>query len=230
VSRHAGQGNRSAPLQRAQQAAEPSTREPCVTPTTCQSLNSVTTAGCYEGLIIKRTVSRVTMHVPIPDSALALGTCPSHVPRSRAWQTHGGWSIAHSLLCAQAAAQDSQKAESQTLRIAAAWDGLATMAEASTTLIDVRLWGKWSYDDIEASCTSQERAQAARLQVGCGAERAWRAGAGERHLAGGLHRCEAQVCGVCAAHGGPVPEEALPQGAVPHRGEVRRRRATHSTA
>ena len=45
---------------------------------------------------------------------------------------------------------------------------------------------------------------------------------GHGHLAGGLHRGEAQVRRVCAAHSGALPEEALPQGAVPHRGAVGR--------
>lgn len=49
-----------------------------------------------------------------------------------------------------------------------------------------------------------------------------RAMTGQRHLPGGLHRGEAQVCRVRPPHRWALPEEALPQGAVPHRGEVRR--------
>ena len=45
--------------------------------------------------------------------------------------------------------------------------------------------------------------------------------AGERHLPGGLHRCQAQVCAVHQPQRGPLPEAPLPQGPVPHRGEVR---------
>lgn len=43
---------------------------------------------------------------------------------------------------------------------------------------------------------------------------------GQRHLPGGLPRGEAQVCSVHRPLGGALPEAALPQGAVPHRGEV----------
>lgn len=45
---------------------------------------------------------------------------------------------------------------------------------------------------------------------------------GERHLPGGLHRGQAQVCALHQPQRGPLPEAPLPQGAVPHRGEVRR--------
>ena len=44
---------------------------------------------------------------------------------------------------------------------------------------------------------------------------------GERHLPGGLHRGQAQVCALHQPQRGPLPEAPLPQGAVPHCGEVR---------
>ena len=53
--------------------------------------------------------------------------------------------------------------------------------------------------------------------------RALRSPPGERHLPGGLHRGEAQVCAVHQPQRGPLPEAPLPQGAVPHRGAVRAR-------
>lgn len=48
----------------------------------------------------------------------------------------------------------------------------------------------------------------------------WASSAGQRHRSGGLHRCEAQVRSLCASHSRPLPEAPLPQGPVPHCGEV----------
>ena len=39
-------------------------------------------------------------------------------------------------------------------------------------------------------------------------------------VAGGLHRRQAQVCHVHGPHSRTVPEEAISQSAMPHRGEV----------
>lgn len=43
---------------------------------------------------------------------------------------------------------------------------------------------------------------------------------GERHLPGGLHHREAEVCRLRPSHSWPIPEEAVSQGTVPNRGAV----------
>lgn len=88
---------------------------------------------------------------------------------------------------------------------------------------EIKLFGKWPFDDVEV----RRRRQYARRGVGntplSGVEaysckHCW---PGDRYLPGGLHRSQAQVRCVRATHRWPLPEEAVPEGAMPHRRAVR---------
>ena len=77
---------------------------------------------------------------------------------------------------------------------------------------EIKLFGKWSYDDVEVSLTSSW------MLVNMYSRSSTRiASVGERHFAGGLHCCQIKECCLRASHSWTLSKEEVQESTVPNR-------------
>ena len=81
---------------------------------------------------------------------------------------------------------------------------------------EIKLFGKWSYDDVEVSsrATRLTACQAVGRQRNFAKSVAF---IGERHLAGRLHCRKVKECSLRTAHSWTVSEKEVQESTVPHR-------------
>ena len=83
---------------------------------------------------------------------------------------------------------------------------------------EVKLFGKWSFEDVEVGSDLLPTALPLLSGVlSTSVSKHMLTIAGKRYITGGLYCGQAKIRCLRAAHCGPVSEEAVPQGAVPHR-------------
>lgn len=90
----------------------------------------------------------------------------------------------------------------------------------TTGATDVKLFGKWSFDDIEVSDLSLEVSAATSVINICCSGFALCFGIAYRTFIAvnsGLHCLQGRSCHLFATHGWTVPKEAFPKGLLPHR-------------
>ena len=80
---------------------------------------------------------------------------------------------------------------------------------------EIKLFGKWSYDDVEVLLTCNSQALQACLLAMVGRRHCCLA-VGERHLTGGLHCSQVKECSVCTSHSWAIPEKEVQESTVPH--------------
>jgi hypothetical protein len=85
---------------------------------------------------------------------------------------------------------------------------------------EVKLFGKWSFDDIEIRDISLEVSAASRFAWKCVSQYVLAATLSMLScvLSSGLHRLQRRPCCVSSPHCRTVPTEEIPKGFVPYRG------------